>query len=61
MSFQLVSEWVHFDGFLYPKCDLRPLVSMDEALEKALLNYGANVCDNDSMSIFKDCPNNELL
>ena len=26
-----------------------------------MLNCGANVCDNDSMSIFKDCPNNELL
>ena len=24
-------------------------------------NCGANVCDNYSMSIFKDCPNNELL
>ena len=30
-------------------------------MEKAMLNCGANVCDNDSMSIFKDCPNNELL
>ena len=26
-----------------------------------MLNCGANVCDNDSMSIFKDFPNNELL
>ena len=34
---------------------------MDEAMEKAMLNYGLNVCDNDSMSIFEDCPNNELL
>ena len=34
---------------------------MDEAMEKAMLNCGANVCDNDSMSIFKYCPNNELL
>ena len=30
-------------------------------MEKAILNCGANVCDNDSMSIFKDCPNIELL
>ena len=30
-------------------------------MEKSMLNCGANVCDNDSMSIFKDCPNNELL
>ena len=49
MSFQLVSERVHFDGFLYPKCDPRPLLSMDEALEKALLNYGANVCYNNEL------------
>ena len=26
-----------------------------------MLNCGANVCDNDFMSIFKDFPNNELL
>ena len=26
-----------------------------------MLNYGANVCGNDFMSIFKDFPNNELL
>ena len=30
-------------------------------MEKAMLNCGSNVCDNDSMSIFEDCPNNELL
>ena len=30
-------------------------------MEKSMLNCGSNVCDNDSMSIFKDCPNNELL
>ena len=30
-------------------------------MEKAMLNCGAIVCDNDSMNIFKDCPNNELL
>ena len=34
---------------------------MDETMEKAMLNCGANAYDNDSMSIFKDCPNNELL
>ena len=31
------------------------------AMEKAMLNCGLNVCDNDSMSMFEDCPNNELL
>ena len=34
---------------------------MDEAMEKAMLNCGLNICDNDSMSMFEDCPNNELL
>ena len=61
MNIQLVSKRVHFVGFLYPKCDPRPLVAMDEAMENAMLNCRSNVCDNDSMSIFKDCPNNELL
>ena len=61
MNIQLVSKRVHFVRFLYPKCDPRPLVAMDEAMENAMLNCGSNVYDNDSMSIFKDCPNNELL
>ena len=30
-------------------------------MEKAMLNYGLNVCDNDSMSVFEGCPNNKLL
>ena len=30
-------------------------------MEKAMLNYGLNVCDNDSMSMSEGCPNNELL
>ena len=30
-------------------------------MEKAMLNCGLNVCDNDSMSLFEGCPNNELL
>ena len=30
-------------------------------MEKAMLNCGLNVCDNDSMSMFEDCPSNELL
>ena len=34
---------------------------MDEAMEKAMLSFGLNVCDNDSMSLFEGCPNNELL
>ena len=57
----MVSELVHLVGFLYPKCDPRPLLAMDEAMEKAMLNCGSNVCDNDSMIMFEDCPNNELL
>ena len=34
---------------------------MDEATEKAMLNCGLNVCDNDSLSMFEGYPNNELL
>ena len=30
-------------------------------MEKVVLNCGSNVCDNDSISIFEDCHNNELL
>ena len=30
-------------------------------MEKAMLNCGLNVYDNDSMSVFEECPNNELL
>ena len=30
-------------------------------MEKAMLNCGLNVCDNDSMCMFERCPNNELL
>ena len=30
-------------------------------MEKAMLNCGLNVCDNDSMSVFEGCPINELL
>ena len=39
---------------------LDPL-AMDEAMEKAMLNCDLNVCDNDSISMFEDSPNNELL
>ena len=37
------------------------LLAMDETMEKAMLNCGLNVCDNDSVSMFEDFPNNELL
>ena len=30
-------------------------------MEKVMLNCGLSVCDNDSMSMFEGCPNNELL
>ena len=39
---------------------LDPL-AIDEAMEKAMLNCDLNVCDNDSISMFEDSPNNELL
>ena len=34
---------------------------MNETMEKAMLNCGLYVFDNDSMSMFEDFPNNELL
>ena len=34
---------------------------MDAAMEKVILNCGLNVCDNDFISVFEGCPNNELL
>ena len=37
------------------------LLAMDEAMEKAMLYCGLNVCDNNYMSMFEGCPNNELL
>ena len=46
--------------FNYLSVILDPL-AMDEVMEKAMLNYGLNVCDNNSMSMFEGCPNNELL
>ena len=30
-------------------------------MEKANMTCGSCVCDNDSMSIFGDCPSNELI
>ncbi|XP_030941828.1 uncharacterized protein LOC115966815 [Quercus lobata] len=34
---------------------------MDSAMAKANMKHSSCVCDNDSMSIFGDCPSNELL
>ena len=60
LNIQLVSERVHLLWFNYLSVILDPL-AMDEAMEKAKLNCGLNVCDNDPMSMFEGCPNNELL
>ena len=51
---------MHLLLFNYLNAILDPLF-MDKAMEKAMLNCGLNVCDNDSMSMFEGCPNNELL
>ena len=51
---------MHLLLFNYLSVILDPL-AMDEVMEKAILNYGLNVCDNNSMSMFEGCPNNELL
>ena len=56
----MVSGQVHLLWFNYLGVIL-DLLAMDEAIEKAMLNCGLNVCDNDSMSMFEGCPNNELL
>ena len=60
LNFQLVSEWVHLLGFNYLNVILDP-IAMDAAMEKAMLNCGLNVYDNDSMSMFERCPNNEQI
>ena len=46
--------------FNYLSAILDP-VAVDVAMEKAMLNCGLNVCDNDSMNVFEGCPINELL
>ena len=46
--------------FNYLSAILDP-IAMDEAIKKGMLNCGLHVCDNDSMSVFEGCPNNELL
>ena len=56
----MVSERVYLLWFNYLSAILDPM-AMEAAMEKAMLNCGLNVCDNDSMSVFKGCPNNELL
>ena len=60
LNFHLVSERVHLLGFNYLSAIIDP-VAVDAAMEKAMLNCGLNVCDNDSMSVFEGCPINELL
>ena len=60
LNFQLVSERVHLLWFNYLSAILDPF-AMDAAMEKAMLNCGLSICDNDSMSMFEGCPNNELL
>ena len=60
LNIQLVSERVHLLWFNHLSEILDPL-AMDEAMEKAMVSCGLNVCDNDSMSLFEGCPNNELL
>ena len=34
---------------------------MDAVMEKAMLNCSLSACENDSISMFEVCPNNELL
>ena len=34
---------------------------MESDMVKTNMKHSKGVCDNDSMSIFRDCPSNELL
>ena len=49
---------MHLLWFDYPSAILDPL---DAVMEKVMLNCSSSVCENDSMSMFERCPNNELL
>ena len=51
---------MHLLWFNYLSAILDP-IAMEAAMEKAMLDCSLNVCDNDSMSVFEGCPNNELL
>ena len=46
--------------FNYLSAILDP-IAMEATMEKAMLNCGLNICDNDSVSVFEECPINELL
>ena len=46
--------------FNYLSAILDP-IAMEATMEMVMLNCGLNVCDNNSMSVFEGCPNNELL
>ena len=51
---------MHLLWFDYLNAILDPFVLV-AAMKKVMLNYGLSVCDNDSMSMFEGCPNNELF
>ena len=51
---------MHLLWFNYLSAILDPFAT-DAAMEKAMLNCGLSVCDDDSISMFEGCPNNELL
>ena len=51
---------MHLLWFNYLSATLDPL-AMEEAMEKAMLNCGLNVSDNDCMSMFEGCPKSDLL
>ena len=46
--------------FNYLSAILDPFV-LDAVMENTMLNCSLSVCENDSMSMFEGCPNNELL
>ena len=56
LNFQLVSKRVHLLWFNYLSATLDPFV-----MENAMLNCSLSVCENDSISMFEGCFNNELV
>ena len=60
LNFQLVSERVYLLWFNYLSAILDPFVLVT-VMENTMLNCSLSVCENDSMSMFEGCLNNELV
>ena len=60
LNFQLVSERVHLLWFNYLSAILDPFVLVT-VMENTMLNCSLSVCENDFISMFEGCLNNELV